>query len=131
VLEYLLFKFGLFIHAHRALNDAEGVLGILLENLPVSGTPVFRALLDCYAGETARISAVGAPFDKKDLLKQRGYRWSDGTQGSCKAWWISVPGELENDELSWLAGEIYPRGTTDGVVISRVNATDRFSVREI
>ncbi len=73
---------------------------------------------------------MGAPFDKKDVLKQRGYRWSDGTQGSCKAWWISVPGDLENDELSWLASEVYSRGT-DAVEISRVNAIDRFSIREM
>jgi DNA polymerase-3 subunit epsilon len=130
VLEYLLFKFGWFIHAHRALNDAEGVLGILLENLPVSKTPVFRAVLDTYDEVTSKICAVGAPFDKKDLLKSRGYRWSDGTQGSCKAWWISVPGDLENDELAWLASEVYPRGIPDGVEISRVTAIDRFSIRE-
>lgn len=130
VLEYLLFKFGLFINAHRALDDAEGVLGILLGKLPVSDTPVFKALLDTYAEVTAKISAVGAPFDKKDLLKQRGYRWSDGSQGGSKSWWISVPGVLENEELSWLASEVYPDGSTDRVEISRVNAIDRFSVRE-
>jgi hypothetical protein len=46
------------------------------------------------------------------------------------AWWISVPSTLENDELSWLASEIYFNGTTDRVEISRINALDRFSVRE-
>ena len=130
VLEYLLFKSGLFINAHRALDDAEGVLGILLGKLPVSKTPVFRALLDSYEEVTSKICAVGAPFDKKDILKQRGYRWDDGSQGGCKAWWISVPGALENDELAWLASEVYPDGSTDRVEISRVSAIDRFSVRE-
>jgi len=130
VLEYLLFKFGWFIHAHRALDDAEGLLGVLLEKLPISGTPVFRSLLDTYGEATSKICAVGAPFDKKDLLKQRGYRWNDGSQGSCKAWWISVPGNREEDELSWLAGEIYPGGSLGSVEISRINALDRFSVRE-
>lgn len=130
VLEYLLFKFGLFIHAHRALDDAEGVLGILLGQLPVSKTPVFKALLNTYNEETSKICAVGAPFDKKDLLKQRGYRWSDGSQGGSKAWWISVPSVLENEELTWLANEVYSDGTTDRVEINRINAVDRFSVRE-
>jgi len=130
VLEYLLFKFGLFIHAHRALDDAEGVLGILLGKLPVSNTPVFKALLDTYDELTSKISAVGAPFDKKDILKQRGYRWSDGSQGGCKAWCANVPGALENDELSWLAKEVYSDGSIDRVEVSRVNAIDRFSVRE-
>lgn len=130
VLEYLLFKFGWFIHAHRALDDAEGVLGILLEKLPVSAVPVFKALLDTYAVVASKIYAVGAPYDKKDLLKQRGYRWNDGSEGSCKAWWVSVSCDREQDELSWLADKVYPRGSSDGVQISRVNALDRFSVRE-
>jgi DNA polymerase-3 subunit epsilon len=130
ILEYLLFKFGWFINAHRALDDTEGLLGILLEKLPVSNTPAFKALLDTYEEVTSKICAVGAPFDKKDLLKQRGYHWNDGSQGGCKAWWITVPDDLEKDELSWLAGEVYPRGSTDSVEISRINALDRFSVRE-
>lgn len=130
VLEYLLFKFGWFINAHRALDDAEGLLGLLLERLPVSGTLVFKALIDKYEEISAKICAVGAPFDKKDVLKQRGYRWNDGTQGGCKAWWTSVPGDMEREELAWLANEIYPRGTTDSVEITRVNALDRFSIRE-
>jgi DNA polymerase-3 subunit epsilon len=130
ILEYLLFKFGWFINAHRALDDTEGLLGILLEKLPISNTPAFKALLDTYEEVTSKICAVGAPYDKKDILKQRGYRWNDGSQGGCKAWWITVPGDLERDELSWLAGEVYPRGSTDNVEISRINALDRFSVRE-
>ena len=130
VLEYLLFKFGLFINAHRALDDAEGVLGILLGKLPLSKTPVFKALLDNYDEVASKISAVGASFDKKDILKQRGYRWNDGSQGGCKSWWISVPSVLENDELNWLSSEVYSEGSTDLVEISRINAIDRFSVRE-
>jgi DNA polymerase-3 subunit epsilon len=130
VLEYLLFKFGLFINAHRALDDAEGVLGILLGKLPVSKTSVFKALLNTYDEVSSKISAVGAPFDKKDILKLRGYRWNDGSQGGCKAWWTSVPSVLENEELAWLASEIYFDGSTDRVEINRINAVDRFSVRE-
>lgn len=130
VLEYLLFKFGLFINAHRALDDAEGVLGILLGKLPLSKTSVFKSLLNTYEEVTSKISAVGAPFDKKDVLKQRGYRWNDGSQSGCKAWWISVSSVLENEELTWLASEVYSDGSTDRVEISRINAIDRFSVRE-
>lgn len=130
VLEYLLFKFGWFINAHRALDDAEGLLGILLESLPVSGTSIFKVLLERYDEVTAKVCAVGAPFEKKDVLKQRGYRWNDGAQGGCKAWWTSVPGDMEREELTWLANEVYPRGITDSVEITRVDALDRFSIRE-
>jgi DNA polymerase-3 subunit epsilon len=92
--------------------------------------PAFIALLESYDQVSARISAVGAPFDKKYLLKERGYRWNDGAQGGAKAWWTVVPGDREGEELSWLASEVYPDGYTDGVEISRITALDRFSVRE-
>lgn len=130
VLEYLLFKFGWFINAHRALDDAEGLLGILLESLPVSGTPIFKVLLERFDEVTAKVCAVGAPFEKKDVLKQRGYRWNDGAQGGCKSWWTSVSGDMEREELAWLANEVYPRGVTDSVEITRIDALDRFSIRE-
>lgn len=130
-LEYLLFKTAsLTINAHRALDDAEGVLGLLLERLPVTGAPIFRTLLQRAHEVTSRLYAVSAPFDKKDLLKERGYRWSDGSQGGSKAWWRDVPAEAEPEELAYLASEIYPRGNTSAVQIMRCDAYARFSVRE-
>lgn len=130
-LEYLLFKTAsLTINAHRALDDAEGVLGLLLERLPVTGAPIFQTLLKRAHEVTSRLYAVSAPFDKKDLLKDRGYRWSDGTQGGSKAWWRDVPAEAEPEELAYLASEIYPRGNTSAVQIMRCDAYARFSARE-
>ena len=130
-LEYLLFKTGgLTINAHRALDDAEGVLGLLMERLPVSGAPVFQELLKRAHEVTARLYAVSAPFDKKDLLKDRGYRWNDGAQGGSKAWWRDVPVHAEPDELAYLAREIYPRGNIQQVQIMKCDALARFSVRE-
>lgn len=130
-LEYLLFKTGsLTINAHRALDDAEGVLGLLLERLPVSGAPIFKALLEKANEVSSRLYAVSAPFDKKDLLKDRGYRWDDGSKGGSKAWWRDVPAHAEKDELAYLAKEIYPRGNTNPVQITRFDAYARFSVRE-
>jgi DNA polymerase-3 subunit epsilon len=129
-LEYLLFKFGWCINAHRALDDAEGVLGLLLEQLPISGNPVFGVLLENSADSITKLYAVNSPFDRKELLKQRGYRWSDGSNGTPKSWWISIPESREQEEFSYLATEIYPGGRTDSVEIRRVSPLDRFSVRE-
>jgi DNA polymerase-3 subunit epsilon len=131
-LEFLLYKCGGYcINAHRALDDAEGVLGLLLADLPLSGRNVFAALLETSSDLTSRICAVGAPYDKKDLLKQRGYRWNDGTKNGCKGWWISLPQDQERDEMTYLAAEIYPGGNTNSVEINRIDAYARFSVREI
>ena len=129
-LEYLLFKFGWCINAHRALDDAEGVLGLLLETLPVTGQPVFKLLLENSSECITKLYSINAPFDKKELLKQRGYRWSDGSNGTPKSWWISIPESREQEEFSYLADEIYPNGRTDSVEIRRVSPIDRFSKRE-
>lgn len=130
-LEYLLYKCGGYsINAHRALDDAEGVLGLLLGSFPLSGTPIFKALLEKSDEMTSRICAVNAPFDKKDILKQRGYRWNDGSVSGCKGWWTDVPQYLEQEELSYLGAEIYPNGNTGSVDINRIDAYARFSVRE-
>jgi len=130
-LEFLLYKCGGYcINAHRALDDAEGVLGLLLTALPVSGKNIFATLLETSSDLTSKICAVGAPFDKKDILKQRGYRWNDGSTGGCKGWWINVPEELEKDEMAYLASEIYPGGNTKSVEVNRIDAYARFSVRE-
>lgn len=130
-LEYLLHKCGgLYINAHRALDDAEGVLGLLLERLPIAGEPIFKELLARCGEATSRICAVGAPFAHKDTLKERGYRWSDGSNGGNKGWWINVPHHLERAELAYLAEEIYPGGAAEKVEITRTDAYGRFSVRD-
>jgi len=129
-LEFLLYKCGgFFIDAHRALDDAEGLFGLLLARLPLSGAPIMKSLLERAGEVSSKICAVGAPYDKKDLLKQRGYRWNDGSRGGMKGWWISVPGDREAEELAYLSREIFPRGDTGSVVISRVDAFSRFSDR--
>ncbi|HZV81816.1 MAG TPA: 3'-5' exonuclease [Geobacteraceae bacterium] len=130
-LEYLLYKCGGYcINAHRALDDAEGLLGLLLCRTPVSDRPVFGELLKNAQAVTSRICAVNAPFDRKDLLKQRGYRWNDGGRGGCKGWWVNVPSELEPEELAYLARDIYPSGNTSAVDVERIDPLARFSVRE-
>ena len=131
-LEYLLYKCGGYsINAHRALDDAEGLLGLILGKLPVTEVPIFKKLLEKSGEMTFRICAVGAPFDRKDILKQRGYRWNDGSKNGCKGWWVNVPHDLEQDELTYLAKEIYPASNTESVAINRIDAFDRFSVREV
>ncbi|QOX80832.1 DNA polymerase III subunit epsilon (plasmid) [Trichlorobacter lovleyi] len=128
-LEYLLYKCGSwFIDAHRALNDAEGLLGLLAEQLPDSGVNVNATMLAKAFSVDTRIFAVGAPYDFKDDLKNRSYRWNDGSDGRPKAWWIDVPGDGSN-ELGWLSANIYKPGADRQIVVEHVDATTRFSKR--
>jgi DNA polymerase-3 subunit epsilon len=72
-----------------------------------------------------RIFAENAPFDMKDHLKARGYRWSGGSDGRPKAWWIEVDEDLYDDELRYLRTEIY-RWDEAGPPTVRMTAHDRF-----
>ena len=91
-LSYLLSECGLFHDAHRALDDCHAVLEILARNLPGIEKSGFEILLDRARHPQHRISAIDAPFAFKDVLKQRGYRWNDGTDGRPKSSYVaSIP----------------------------------------
>ena len=56
-----------------------------------------------------RVWAERAPFDLKDILKRRGYRWNGGDDGRPKAWWTEVDEEDLAGELRFLETEVYLR----------------------
>ena len=60
----------------------------------------------------------------KDILKARGYRWSDGTGGQPKSWWCESAEESYEEELRFLREEIY-RANVDPH-IQRMTACERF-----
>ena len=51
--------------------------------------------------------AQNSPFDMKDHLKARGYRWSDGSDGQPKSWWVEVNEIDYDEELRFLRTDIY------------------------
>jgi len=126
-LGYLLNGAGLFHQAHRAVDDCHALLEILSLDLPTTRTPALAALLAQARQKTIRVWAEQSPFDLKDVLKRRGYRWSDGSDGRPRSWYVDVQATGLDDELAFLRTEIYlqpvePRYQT-------LTAFDRFSVR--
>ncbi|PCJ51112.1 MAG: DNA polymerase III subunit epsilon [Gammaproteobacteria bacterium] len=101
-LEYLNLKMGFFYEGHRALVDCWATLNLFIQK-PVA----FDELKISVREKEAMICAVNAPFEKKDLLKQRGYRWSDGSGSLPKSWWVTVREELQQQELDYLKQDIY------------------------
>jgi DNA polymerase-3 subunit epsilon len=126
-LGYLLSDYRLFHDGHRALEDCRAVLEILSRPLPPATEPPLKALLESARIATIRIWAEGAPFDHKDTLKARGYRWSDGSHGT-KAWWKDVPEHAADAELVFLHHEIYGDDAVN-FPTRRLTARDRFSDR--
>ncbi|MFC0284627.1 3'-5' exonuclease [Camelimonas abortus] len=111
-LGYLVGQAGLFHDGHRAVDDCHALLEVLLRPAPAAAagdgpaTP-FAALLASSRRMSVRIWAERSPFDMKDQLKARGYRWNDGSDGRPRAWWTEVPAEAEEEELRFLREEIY------------------------
>ena len=88
---------------HRALADAEAGVWLLTQQLPGEDRTVFAALRETAAQPTVRIWATGAPFDAKDELKSRGYRWMPReTNGIPRSWWTDVPPTDLEAEFAWL-----------------------------
>ena len=80
-LEYLLAGVGLFHQAHRAVDDCPALIEILVSTLPSIDKPAFAVLLEHARRKTMHIWAQQSPFELKDELKKRGYRWNDGADG--------------------------------------------------
>jgi len=126
-LGYLLADIGHFHNAHRAIDDCHALVEILAHPLPTTARSVFAELIDCARRTTARIWAQRSPFDLKDALKARGYRWNDGTDGRPKSWFIDVDEDKRDAELSYLKKEIYQREID--IECRAMTALDRFSNR--
>ena len=126
-LAYLLSEIGLFHNAHRAIDDCHALLEVLAHPLPASAGPALAVLLERARRRAFRIWAENAPFELKDQLKKRGYRWSDGSDGSPRAWHIEVDESIRDTELDYLRREIYQRDID--LRCQPVTARERFSAR--
>ncbi|WP_244628376.1 3'-5' exonuclease [Tardiphaga robiniae] len=126
-LGYLLAGAGFFHQAHRAIDDCHALLEILAFELPDLGAPALAVLLERARKKTMRVWAEQSPFDLKDELKRRGYRWSDGSDGRPKSWYIDVEESKEASEIEFLRKTIYMRDVEPRV--QALSAMSRFSVR--
>lgn len=126
-LKYLLTSAGLFHDGHRALDDCHAALELLSRPLGDTGRTALAYVLDAAARTTTRIWAVGAPYDKKDLLRSRQYRWNAGDDGRPRAWYLDVGDSERGDEIAVLRKDIF--GPAWQPLLTAVTAIDRFSNR--
>jgi len=116
---------GVFYDAHRAEMDCHALLAVLQATMPVAGHTGLAHLLTAAEGTRFRLQATGAPFDAKDALKERGYRWD----GANKVWHTRLDDEASLQlECDWLAVQVY-RGRPAQVQVEAVNAQVRYANR--
>ena len=123
-LGYLIGQSGYFHDGHRAVDDCFALLEVLEQTRPGQSSTPFAELHDASRRSRVRLYAENSPFDMKDHLKKRGYRWSDGSDGRPKSWWVELPEEKLEEELHFLRTEIY-RWDADPTV-KYLTAFDRF-----
>jgi DNA polymerase-3 subunit epsilon len=127
-LSYLLTQCGWFHQGHRAVEDCHALLEVLASPLLSEPGLPFKHLLAAARKSLLRIWAESSPFDMKDVLKARGYRWNDGTNGRPKSWWVEVDEEAGEAELTFLRREVYRREVEP--YTQKITAFERFrSVR--
>jgi len=101
-LAHLVSQCGWFYDGHRAENDILALIYLLAHELPDRATILSRLV----AGSdrpSFTVSAVDAPFEAKDLLKARGYRWNPAMR-----FWSKEIGEVDRAaEEEWLMSEVY------------------------
>lgn len=126
-LGYLLSGIGMFHRPHRAVDDCHALLEILAHCIPETDRTGLALLLENARRKTIRIWAEHSPFDLKDELRKRGYRWSAGDQGRPKAWYVDVDEAKRDDEIRYLRESIYLREVD--LFTQTLTALDRFSAR--
>ncbi|MNQ89582.1 DNA polymerase III subunit epsilon [compost metagenome] len=126
-LSYLASQAGFFYDCHRATEDCLAGIELLARPLDKGGRTALFHLLEKARTSSWRIWAEAAPFEFKDRLKARGYRWNPGDGGTPRAWYIDRAKPDLEAELNFLREEIYG-GDVDPLV-RRIDAFDRYSDR--
>jgi DNA polymerase-3 subunit epsilon len=117
-------ELGWFYDAHRAEMDCHALLAVLAAPL-ASGLTGLAGLLAAASRPSYRLQATGAPFEAKDLLKGRGYRW-DGTD---RVWHTRIGDEAGlDDECNWLKQSVYGSRAAQ-VQVESFDAGIRYSSR--
>lgn len=129
---------GFFYDAHRAEMDCHALLAVLRAplstlspthaDLPEATEPVHNGLLHLLAAAESpsfRVQATGAPFEAKDVLKARGYRWD----GTGKVWHTRVSDtEAFVAECGWLKQAVYG-GRSARIDVEERDALSNYALR--
>lgn len=119
--EFLCWKVGQFFYgAHRALDDVQALCQLLSQPISTEVRPALHYLLQAVRQPKSLLKATGAPFDIKDALRSRGYRWN----ANERVWQILLDEPKLPAELAWLIEH-----NTPNPKVIKLSATDSFSVR--
>jgi DNA polymerase-3 subunit epsilon len=124
-LEYLAYRCGFFYEAHRAEADCHALLQVLAQPFGSSSDVTLRLLLDSARSPSFRLWANQSPFETKDVLRQRGYRWDSDR----RCWSLDARSQQAVQEaLEWMRDSVYA-GKDVEVDLDEFDAKCRYSAR--
>ena len=116
---------GWFYDAHRAEMDCHALLAVLCEPLPSSAQSGLAKIIAASRLPSYRLQATNAPFEAKDALKARAYRWN----AEQKVWHTRLDDEAQlTAELEWLRAAVYG-GRAARVQVEKTDANVKYSSR--
>lgn len=117
-LGWLLSQVGLCHGGHRALNDVDATIAILASES--DGRTAISEMVGNAASPAWLVTAVGASFATKDVLRTRGYRWN----AAIRCWQREVPDRERQTEEFWLARTVYCDDANPQAFGPRIEAVD-------
>ena len=116
---------GWFYDAHRAEMDCHALLAVLAQKMPEGAGTGLGHLLQASSRPSYLLQATNAPFEAKDKLKGRGYRWN----AELRVWHTRLQSDAElHAECEWLKESVYSQRRA-AVQIETHDARVRFSKR--
>ena len=119
-LSHLVAQCGWFYEGHRAENDILALIYLLAHAAP-DGETILAKLMAASEKPSYRINAIDAPFEAKDILKAKTYRWD----ATLRFWWRIVSEEELEGEQEWLRQDVYAGRASPAIFLQ--SARERYS----
>lgn len=106
-LEFIIYKLcSEFFAGHRASDDCYAGIHALATPAPTGERPL-QLLLESARKTRTRVWATDSPYEGKDVLKARGYKWHPGDERRQKCWYFDADPGAADAECAWLRAEVY------------------------
>tara|TARA_B100000902_G_scaffold94207_1_gene97169 strand:- start:1869 stop:2732 length:864 start_codon:yes stop_codon:yes gene_type:complete len=100
--EILCIWHGFYYESHRAMSDVDALIHLVTHDVEGLDRAALELLINA-AKPSYKIAALNSPFETKDLLKSRKYRWDPDN----RYWWKNLLLEEIEIEKEWMADNIY------------------------
>ena len=117
--EILCIWHGFYYESHRAMSDVDALIHLVTHDIEGLSRASMELLKNA-SKPSYTIAALNSPFETKDLLKARMYRWNPVK----RYWWKKISFEEVETEKEWMADTIY-NGIFQGRV-EEISITDKY-----